>query len=395
MHGAEPGLREVVLALEGCEGPAEIATRLGSVLARRSRLREFWWIDPERAVLHARAGGVLLLEERSLASLDPGSSSLVGAACEAPGACVIEGETTDSGGEALKVVLLAVPLRRKKKLLGVLGLLSVRSDSFPPALVAELDALAAPLAQAIERSGLPRNRDYREAGIGPADSLAAYGRVAAAVAHEIRNPLAAMTHAVTLLRANPALGLDDHTLLDVLHEELGRVSRIAADFLSFAKPFMGRFSFVSIGALIDGTVLLLRRDPRVASKIEVTTAVEAGLPPVWLNADGIRQVLWNLCLNAVQALPCGGKISVSARALREGMRDGVCLEVCDDGPGIALERREHVFEPFETTNPNGTGLGLALVRSGIERHQGWVRIEDAPAGGTCVRFWLPVSSDEK
>jgi signal transduction histidine kinase len=158
---------------------------------------------------------------------------------------------------------------------------------------------------------------------------------------------------------------------------------------------MGPFSFVSIGALIDGTVLLLRRDPRVASKIEVTTAVEAGLPPMRLNADSIRQVLWNLCLNAVQALPCGGKISVSARALREGMREGVCIEVCDDGPGIAPERRERVFEPFETTNPNGTGLGLALVRSGIERHQGWVRIEDAPTGGACVRFWLPVSSDEE
>jgi two-component system sensor kinase FixL len=69
----------------------------------------------------------------------------------------------------------------------------------------------------------------------------------------------------------------------------------------------------------------------------------------------------------------------------------VCIEVCDDGPGVARELRERVFQPFETTRPNGTGLGLALARHSVELHQGWIRIDEAPGGGACVRFWLPVA----
>jgi signal transduction histidine kinase len=85
---------------------------------------------------------------------------------------------------------------------------------------------------------------------------------------------------------------------------------------------------------------------------------------------------------------------VSARAQAEGSREGVRLEVCDDGPGIAPELRERAFQPFETTRANGTGLGLALARHSIALHDGWIRIEDAAGGGACVRFWLPVDGPD-
>jgi signal transduction histidine kinase len=100
-------------------------------------------------------------------------------------------------------------------------------------------------------------------------------------------------------------------------------------------------------------------------------------------------VLWNLCLNAAQALSQGGHITLRARALVHGARDGVCIEVLDDGPGIPSRLREGAFRPFETTRVGGTGLGLALARHSIALHDGWIEIDDAPGGGACVRFWLP------
>lgn len=384
-------LAELVPAVEGCDGVEQLVERAGSVLARQLALRELWWIDPEQGVLHARAGGVLPLNERRLSELDAGSAALVRRACAATSVCVLDGETESEAGESVKLALLALPLRRSERLLGVLGLVCVQAASFSPALLHDLASLSAPLAGAMERFRWRDEERRLQAALRRAESRSQLGRLAAAMAHEIRNPLAAMAHAVGILRVNPGLGPDDHTLVEILLEELERVDRIATDFLDFAKPSSGRFRRLPIEDVVDGALALLRRDPRLGPGTELATALAPGLPPLRLDPDKIRQVLWNLCLNAAQALPRGGRISVRAHALREGAREGVCIEVCDDGPGIARELRERVFQPFETTRPNGTGLGLALARHSVELHQGWIRIDEAPGGGACVRFWLPVA----
>ncbi len=213
----------------------------------------------------------------------------------------------------------------------------------------------------------------------------------AGLAHELRNPLAAMCQAVTQLRANPALGDGDHRLLDAVLEELARMRRMTTGLLAVATPPAARFAPASVEALVDATVTVLRLDPRVESRIEIVVDVADELPLVRLDADGIRQVLWNLLLNAVQALPQGGRVHVSAMPLRDRARDGVCLEVCDDGPGIPPKLRERVFRLFETLRESGSGLGLALARNSIGHHGGWIRIADAPGGGACVRLWLPIA----
>jgi len=387
-------LATLASALEGCEDAEQLLACAGSALAWRAALRELWFFDPTEQVLHARVAGVLPIEPRPLSSLEPGAAALVRAGCEAPGVCLLEGETVDGAGEAAKVRLLAVPLRRGERLLGMLGLLSVRADAFLPALVEELAALSAPLAGGVERVQLAvRERGVR-AALREAHAQMAVANLAAAVAHEIRNPLAAMTHAITLLGTNPALGNEDHELVEIVLEELGRVSRIATDFLSFAKPSAGRFVPVRVEALLDDVVTLLRRDPRACGSVAFTTHIEASLPAVRLDPDKIRQVLWNLGLNAVQAFPRPENVSVRARALCVEGRDGVCVEVRDDGPGIPVALRARMFEPFETTRENGTGLGLALAKHSLELHQGWIALEEAPGGGTCVRFWLPTDGPD-
>lgn len=216
------------------------------------------------------------------------------------------------------------------------------------------------------------------------------GRLAAVMAHEIRNPLAAMRQAIGLLGGNPALGEADRVLVDLLLEELARVGRIATEFLAFSRPPVARFTRVPVGPLLEGAASLLRREPRLASGVSVETSVARGVPDVTLDADRIRQVLWNLGLNAAEVAPSNGRIHFAASSRSDAGRRGVSITVSDTGPGVPLAQRERVFEPFETTRAGGTGLGLALARNAVTRHGGWIRVDDAPGGGARFRIWLPV-----
>jgi signal transduction histidine kinase len=108
-----------------------------------------------------------------------------------------------------------------------------------------------------------------------------------------------------------------------------------------------------------------------------------------MDRDQVRQVIWNLCLNAVQAVGRHGAVSVVVTRQCERGQDGVRVEVRDDGVGLAGVDSGNCFDPFETTKPNGTGLGLSMARHIVELHRGWIRLEDARPGA-CASFWLPV-----
>ena len=390
-------LGALVPAVEGSADAADMVSRLGGILARQAPLRELWWVDPASGLLQARAAGILPLEDRPLRTLDDGTAALVRAACEARAVQVLEGETAVGGAraagnaEAAKVALLALPLRRDGRLLGAVGLVSTSAAAFPPALVAALRDVAEPMADAVAAAQSRAAQEGDSAPLARWGSLTESAALAAAVAHEIGNPLAAMTRALGGLRANPALGPEDEALIEMLMEEFERLRRIARDSLALAGPCARRFATTDVVTLIEQVASLLRRDPRFEAGVLLDTELPAELPEAALDPDKIRQVLWNLCLNAAQALPLGGRIRVRAFSLRDRDTDGVGIEVLDDGPGIAPELRERVFAPFETARLGGTGLGLALASHAIALHQGWIRIVDAPGGGACVRLWLPLA----
>ncbi len=388
---AASDLHLLVSSLDDCDDVAELSSCLGAVLARRIALRELWWIDPHEELLHSRAGGLLPLDERPLSSLDAGTAALVASACAASGPRVLDGEIAGATGEAVKLALLAFPLRCGDRLLGVLGLLVLRADAAPQALVSGLTQLAQPLAGAVERVMLRAEARQLRSDLRQAGELSSLGHLAAAMVHEIRNPLASMAQALKRLRGNLVLGREDQTLIAILLEEVERVNRVATDFLAMSKPSVSGFARTSIPELAQGALTLLRRDPRFAHDIELETVFDPDLPQVRLDADKMRQVLWNLLLNATQALPRGGRIALHARAERDAGRDGVCIEVRDTGPGIPAAQRERSFLAFETTRPDGTGLGLALARHSVQLHGGWIRIDEAPGGGACLRLWLPAA----
>jgi signal transduction histidine kinase len=218
--------------------------------------------------------------------------------------------------------------------------------------------------------------------------------LAAGVAHEIRNPLAAMMNSISLLKANADEGTEEFELIQIVLEESRRVNRIVGDFLCFSRPAAGTRSSTRVDVLIASTATLVRQDPRFSDGIELRVAVESSLPDIAIDQDRIRQVLWNLLLNAGQAVAGKGSVVVGARAQQRQGKSTVLLFVEDSGPGIPEEMHQRVFEPFETTKPNGTGLGLSLAQHIIEACSGLIFIESSGLGGAKMCISVPSVSSQ-
>lgn len=222
-----------------------------------------------------------------------------------------------------------------------------------------------------------------EARMRDADRLAAIGRMAANIAHEIRNPLASMSGAIEALTGD-ALGLDERTrLTEIVSRESGRLDAIIRNFLDYARPAPLARDTVDVAALLDETLVLLEHR-QLPPHLKVVRELPDTLP--W-SVDGqqIRQAFWNLCLNAVEAMPDGGELRVGARI--DG--DTLWITVTDTGTGIAEANLAHVFEPFFSTKPGGSGLGLALVHRVAHDHGGWVDLRSIPGVGTSVILSVP------
>ncbi|HBP19542.1 MAG TPA: hypothetical protein DEA08_17350 [Planctomycetes bacterium] len=214
------------------------------------------------------------------------------------------------------------------------------------------------------------------------EKLRAVQALAASVAHEIRNPLGAIRNSVGLLRRDLELEGDDATLMDIVVEEAERISTIVAQFLDFARPPQPMFSEGDPGALVREVVLLAERDERAEGKGFLVHVADA-LPPTTFDPDLIKQVVWNLVSNALDA----ARERVALRVRPAGA--AVEVIVADDGSGIPPEVLLHVMEPFRTTKAQGTGLGLAISKKIVEAHGGTLRIESVPGASTSVSFLLP------
>jgi two-component system sensor histidine kinase PilS (NtrC family) len=242
------------------------------------------------------------------------------------------------------------------------------------------------LGTAVIFQDLTQLRAMQEA-VESAQRLADLGRLAAGLAHELRNPLASLSASIELLR-EPA-GQEERRLIDIALRETERLNALVTDFLRFARPPPVRRARVELGAVLAETLDAFTCDPVAAG-----LRLERDLQPAVLDcdADQVRQVAWNLLLNAAQAVAEreGGRVRVTCAPLAGG---GARFEVEDDGPGIPAEERARIFLPFHSTKPGGTGLGLATVLRIVAAHEGRVAVESKPGDGARFSVVLPAGHD--
>jgi two-component system sensor histidine kinase PilS (NtrC family) len=229
-----------------------------------------------------------------------------------------------------------------------------------------------------------------EAQMRQADRLAAIGRLAAGLAHEIRNPIASIRGSIEVLRQNLKPQGADRRLMDIVLRESDRLDGTIAEFLEFSRPRRREPVLTDLTQMIDEVLLLLSQQAGPALKI--VRDFPDGSVKTYVDPAQIRQALWNLGRNGIDAMPQGGTLRVVAQmapGADPSKRPVVEIAVEDSGVGAANEHLPHIFEPFYTTKPDGTGLGLAIVHRIIQEHEGEVRVESGPAGGARFVIALP------
>lgn len=232
-----------------------------------------------------------------------------------------------------------------------------------------------------------------EEALKRADRLAALGELSARMAHEIRNPLAAMSGSVQMLAEQGSIGENDSRLLEIVLRESDRLNMLITDFLVYARPPVPNKVAIDLKTMIEDMLLLLLADSRF-DNIELINRISS---PVLIHADfhQISQVVMNLLHNSADAMPEGGTIIIESLLMLNGS-DGfnksptVCISFTDSGKGIDAETAKHIFEPFWTTKTEGTGLGLAIIYRILEAHGGSISVESPPSGGCCFSIVLPV-----
>ncbi|MFW5741192.1 MAG: sensor histidine kinase [Myxococcota bacterium] len=214
-----------------------------------------------------------------------------------------------------------------------------------------------------------------------AERLAYLGKVAAGLAHEIRNPLGSISASIELLRDAPGLAEDDRHLCDIIHSESSRLNDLVSDMLNLAKPKKPDIARVDLTSAAREVVTLARRSGRGAQDVDVVTIAPETPVPIEADPAQLRQLLWNLVRNAVQATAPNTQVSIEVVASEHG----VTFQVTDHGQGINDEVREHLFEAFFSTRSRGAGIGLAVVKRIADDH-GWkVEVESKEGVGTTFR----------
>jgi two-component system, NtrC family, sensor histidine kinase PilS len=217
------------------------------------------------------------------------------------------------------------------------------------------------------------------------DRLAAIGRMAASIAHEIRNPLAAMRGSIQMLRSEVDNDSSQAELMEIILRESDRLNRIITDFLNYARPRSLTQARVDVGDLLHQTFALLRHSPEIGPNQTVTEELPA--EPIFAEADEgqLKQVFWNLARNALQAMPEGGTLRAK---LERNSNDRMRIAFSDTGRGMSPDQVEHLFEPFSSTT-GGTGLGLSIVYQIIRDHGGTINVRSREGQGTTITIELP------
>ncbi|MFP4030544.1 MAG: sensor histidine kinase [Desulfococcaceae bacterium] len=219
-----------------------------------------------------------------------------------------------------------------------------------------------------------------------AEKLSALGEMVAGISHEIRNPLGIIRSSAELLKKRAQKTDPDNAIPDVIVEEANRLNHIITDFLDYARPKSPRTAPCQVDEILEKNITYLA--PQLESQGYVLRKQYNGnIPPIQADADMMYQVFLNLLINAMQAMPDGGEITVAV----EPAEDGVSVIIKDKGEGVPQESLEKIWDPFFTTKETGTGLGLGIVKNIVEAHGGKIRIENRPIYGAQVVIDLPAN----
>jgi signal transduction histidine kinase len=220
-----------------------------------------------------------------------------------------------------------------------------------------------------------------------AERLHALGQLSAGLAHEIRNPLASIEGAAAIVQRGSQSEEKRHELLEIIQRESRRLNRLLTSFLDFAKPRRPDLKVVEIDELLN-SVIALAQHAGNNRRLEIRKDTPPGLATLECDPEQLKQVLLNLIMNAIQAMPHGGTIVLAAR--ENG--DTVTIDVHDQGCGISEDNLDRVFDPFFTTKDTGSGLGLSVADQIIRQHGGMLTIARSSPEGATVRISLPLKS---
>jgi signal transduction histidine kinase len=232
------------------------------------------------------------------------------------------------------------------------------------------------------------NLEQSREQLAHAEKLAAVGKLAASVAHEIRNPLTAMKMWLYSLRRTAAWDDPSMEKLNVVAAEMVRLENIVRQFLEFSRPPQLKTAACNVVALIDET-LDLQKYLLEQHGIRLQREYEAELPEICADREQLKQVFLNLLNNAIDAMPGGGELQVAVAQRRQGARRMVFVRVADTGVGMPPEVQQRIFEPFFTTKPEGTGLGLCIAAAIVARHGGTLSLASSTPHGTAWDICLP------
>jgi signal transduction histidine kinase len=288
--------------------------------------------------------------------------------------------------------LLAVPLIVKSQVQGVIVVINRSGGAFTSDDLELLQFLAGAVAVAAENARLygeladfARELERSQAQLIRAEKLAATGRLAASLAHEINNPLQAIHNCLHLVVNRSLTDEKKKYYLGLAQAEVERLITLAQRALEFYRPSQGRPAATNVNRLIEN-VLALSNKRLEHGRVQVRAQLQPDLAPLTAVPDQLTQVFLNLIINGVEAMPEGGTLTI-----RSALHDSqLAIEVQDTGPGLTPDESARIFEPFYTTKAGGTGLGLAVSYGIIQQHGGRIEVQSAPGQGTTFTVWLPL-----
>ena len=236
------------------------------------------------------------------------------------------------------------------------------------------------------------------------DRLAALGEMAAAIAHEVKNPLAGIEVMAGLLKRQLAESPDAQAILADIIKEAKMANVIVQEVLAFVRPIRLQVEDIALADVIRDAITMAESHAKLKGEIEVRVDVPEALRPIQGDPHQLRQIFTNLVTNAFEAMGGVGVVDVAAVAVDadddggpadHGTGPTIQITVSDNGPGIPPEVMERIFSPFFTTKPQGSGLGLAIVRKIVDAHDGRIDVGERPGGGTVFRVTLPVRSSQQ
>jgi two-component system, NtrC family, sensor kinase len=289
---------------------------------------------------------------------------------------------------------ITIPLLWKNELVGILNLShKITRDMYNREDLDLLKTLANQATIAIENAKMYDALKKTKSRMQRADRLASLGTLTAGLAHEIRNPLVAVK---TFLQLLPEKYDDDefrNYFLSVASGEVDRISSLVTELLDFARPSEPQLREENINEILDKMVTLVTTETK-KKNLKITRNLGEHLPFIQVDKDQIKQVFLNILLNAVQATPENGEITIATRSFAKSPGETFLqIEVKDTGPGIPAQELELIFTPFYTTKTQGSGLGLSITHQIVEEHHGYIEVDSQVGSGTSFTINLPLNAD--